>query len=291
MRTLSKPLLTAIGLCLLSASAPSMASADEAAADAWLATAREAAQANEHTKSIRAFEHAMREDPAKRPEILREYADQLTYGGRGNDAVPLYREVLDTPGISAGETTSARRGLALALSWTDQQLPSLREYQALVAANPRLLNYARGGGLLVVQYQQYPFVRGGHPPYPLEIDRPHDRVTDETAPVRLLEPEHPVFNVPNRLDAGDWEGWVQERGLYFAGTWDDAYRPLVAMADPGGEEQRGALLVARLGEGHYVYTGLAFFRQLPAGVTGAYRLFANLLGLGTGGGGDSGAAR
>jgi len=148
MRTLSKPLLTAIGLCLLSASAPSMASAEEAAADAWLATAREAAQANEHTKSIRAFEHAMREDPSKRPEILREYADQLTYGGRGNDAVPLYREVLDTPGISARETTSARRGLALALSWTDQQLPSLREYQALVAANPADLDALRSVGRL-----------------------------------------------------------------------------------------------------------------------------------------------
>jgi len=75
---------------------------------------------------------------------------------------------------------------------------------------------------------------------------------------------------------------VQERGLYFAGTWDDAYQPLLAMADPGGDEERGAFLVARYGEGWYVYTGLAFFRQLPAGVPGAYRLFANLLALGRG---------
>ncbi len=151
---------------------------------------------------------------------------------------------------------------------------------SLAAANQRLLDYVRGGGLLVVQYQQYQFAGGGYAPFPLDIARPHDRVTDETAAVRLLEPEHPVFQSPNRLELSDWDDWVQERGLYFAGTWDDAYQPLLAMADPGGEELRGSLLVASLGEGHYVYTGLAFFRQLPAGVTGAYRLFANLLALG-----------
>ncbi len=151
---------------------------------------------------------------------------------------------------------------------------------ALLRTNSLLLDYARAGGLLIVQYQQYQFTRGGFAPFPLEIRRPHDRVTDETAPVRLLEPEHAVFTTPNRLGEADWQGWVQERGLYMAGTWDDAYRPLLAMADPGGEEQQGALLIARLGDGHYVYSGLAFFRQLPAGVTGAYRLFANLLALG-----------
>lgn len=150
---------------------------------------------------------------------------------------------------------------------------------ALLRTSSQLLDYARAGGLLIVQYQQYQFTRGGYAPFPLEIRRPHDRVTDETAPVTLLEPEHPVFTTPNRLGDADWQGWVQERGLYMAGTWDDTYRPLLAMADPGGEEKRGALLVARLGKGHYVYTGLALFRQLPAGVTGAYRLFANLLAL------------
>ncbi len=151
-----------------------------------------------------------------------------------------------------------------------------------------LLDYARGGGLLIVLYQQYQFVRGGYAPFPLDIHRPHDRVTDETAPVRLLEPEHAVFTTPNRLGEADWQGWVQERSLYMAGTWDDAYRPLLTMSDPGGVEKQGALLVASLGKGHYVYTGLAFFRQLPAGVTGAYRLFANLLALGENGqAGDS----
>lgn len=150
---------------------------------------------------------------------------------------------------------------------------------ALARANPRLLDYARAGGLLLVQYQQYQFIEGKYAPLPLEIGRPHDRVTDETAPVRLLDPAHPVWSVPNRIVPSDWDGWVQERGLYFAKTWDPAYQPLLALADSGGPELQGGLLVAPLGKGTYVYTGLAFFRQLPAGVPGAYRLFANLLAL------------
>jgi LmbE family N-acetylglucosaminyl deacetylase len=150
---------------------------------------------------------------------------------------------------------------------------------ALPRANPRLLDYVRGGGLMIVQYQQYPFVEGGFAPYKLEIARPHDRVTDENAPVTPLDPANPVFNAPNKIGEADWKGWVQERGLYFAHSWDPAYRPLLAMADPGGPEQRGALLVADVGKGKYVYTGLALFRQLPAGVPGGYRLFANLLAL------------
>ncbi len=177
------------------------------------------------------------------------------------------------------------------LSSFDAIVVGSRAYEvdpALLRTSPLLLDYARAGGLVIVQYQQYQFTRGGYAPFPLEIHRPHGRVTDEAAPVTMLEPEHPAFTAPNRIGDADWQGWVQERGLYMAGTWDDAYRPLLAMADPGGEEQRGALLVARLGEGHYVYTGLAFFRQLPAGVAGAYRLFANLLALGTGDGDGSG---
>jgi len=150
---------------------------------------------------------------------------------------------------------------------------------ALVKANHRLLDYVRNGGLVIVQYQQYPFIEGKFAPFPLEIARPHDRITDETAPVTLLDPAHPVFHAPNAIGAADWDGWVQERGLYFAHTWDPAYKPLLAMADPGGPTLQGGLLVAAVGKGTYVYTGLAFFRQLPAGVPGAYRLFANLLAL------------
>lgn len=151
---------------------------------------------------------------------------------------------------------------------------------ALVRANGRMLDWVRAGGHVVVQYQQYPFIEGGFPPLPLTIARPHDRVTDETSPVTLLAPDHPAFHRPNRLAPGDWEGWPQERGLYFASTWDAAYAPLLELRDPGREPVRGGLLVARVGQGSYVYTGLSFFRALPAGVPGAFRLFFNLLDLG-----------
>ncbi|PYQ63812.1 MAG: hypothetical protein DMF54_15740 [Acidobacteria bacterium] len=168
------------------------------------------------------------------------------------------------------------------LSGYDAIVIGSRAYEtepALASSNGRILDYARNGGLVIVQYQQYQFVEGNFAPYKIEIARPHDRVTDETSPVKVLDPANPVFNRPHKISDEDWSGWVQERGLYFAHTWDPAYKPLLAMKDPDQPEQQGGLLVAKLGKGTYVYTGLAFFRQLPAGVPGAYRLFANLLGL------------
>lgn len=149
----------------------------------------------------------------------------------------------------------------------------------LAAANDRVLAFARRGGTVIVQYNKHELPRGGYAPYPLEMDRPHDRVTDPEAPVTFLAPESPVLNRPNRIDREDFRGWVQERGLYFLSEWDERYTPILAMADPGEEEHRGSLVVAAVGDGVWVYTGLAFFRQLPAGVPGAYRLFANLLSL------------
>jgi len=168
------------------------------------------------------------------------------------------------------------------LSGYDAIVVGSRAYEtdpALARSNGRILDYARAGGLVIVQYQQYQFVEGNYAPYKIEISRPHDRVTDETAPIRVLHPESPLFRTPNPITDADWSGWVQERGLYFAGKWDPAYTPMLAMNDPGQAEQQGSLLVARVGRGLYVYTGLAFFRQLPNGVPGAYRLFANLLAL------------
>lgn len=150
---------------------------------------------------------------------------------------------------------------------------------ALVRHNDRLLAYVQGGGLLLVQYQQYAFARGNFAPYTIDIGRPHDRVTDENSPVTVLVPEHRAFTAPNIIAEDDWDGWPQERGLYFGGTWDDAYAPLVEMADPGLEPVRGGILVAQYGSGTYVYTGLSFVRALPAGVPGAFRLFLNLIGL------------
>ena len=149
----------------------------------------------------------------------------------------------------------------------------------LVAANEALLDFARAGGTVVVQYNKYEFPAGGFAPYPVTIRRPHDRVTDETAAVTILAPDSPVFAEPNAIGPADFEGWVQERGLYFLGEWDQRYTPVVEMADPGEDPKRGALLVAPVGDGLYLYTGLAFFRQFPAGVPGAYRLFANLVSV------------
>ncbi len=204
---------------------------------------------------------------------------RVGYVRGASDRVPeLLREV----GVPL-ELLDERALLHADLGRYDAIVVGSRAYEsepALGRANARLLDYVRQGGLMIVQYQQYPFVEGGFAPLPLAIARPHDRVTDETAPVVPLVPDHPVFSRPNRLQADDWEGWVQERGLYFAHTWDPGYTPLLAMADPGGPELRGGLLVARVGKGTYVYTGLALFRQLPAGVPGAYRLMANLLALG-----------
>jgi LmbE family N-acetylglucosaminyl deacetylase len=181
---------------------------------------------------------------------------------------------------------------------------------ALVENNARLLSYVRGGGVLVVQYQQHRFFTGGFAPLPLTVGGPpltavpdtlhsnagtngnataadstarpvsHDRVVDEEAPVTILAPDHPVLRRPNRITERDWEGWVQERGLYFARTWDPAYQPILETHDEGEAELRGGLLIAPVGRGTYVYTGLSFFRQLPAGNPGALRLFVNLLALG-----------
>ena len=147
----------------------------------------------------------------------------------------------------------------------------------VVAANAALLDFADGGGVVVVQYNKYEYPQGGFAPYPLEMARPHDRVTDETSPVRLVDPDSPVFRQFNRIGPEDFEGWVQERGLYFLSRWDPRYSAPLALQDPGEEPKLGSLAVARVGRGLYIYTGLAFFRQFPAGVPGAYRLFANLV--------------
>jgi LmbE family N-acetylglucosaminyl deacetylase len=147
----------------------------------------------------------------------------------------------------------------------------------LVAYNERLLGFARNGGTIIAQYNKHEYALGGFAPYPVSMSRPAERVSLESAPVRVLDPESPIFNTPNRITAEDFDGWVQERGLYFLSEWDDRYAPLLAMADPEEEPKRGSLLVARVGKGLYVYTGLSFFRQFPAGVPGAYRLFANLV--------------
>jgi LmbE family N-acetylglucosaminyl deacetylase len=150
-------------------------------------------------------------------------------------------------------------------------------HRELIDNNTYLLDYARNGGTLVVQYGQYEMMRPGVMPYPITIARPHDRVTEEVAPVKVLDPSTPVLTSPNRITAEDFEGWVQERSLYMPRTFDEHYQPVLEVSDPGAPPNRGAIIVTPYGRGLYVYTTLAFFRQLPAGVSGAAKLFVNLI--------------
>ena len=157
-----------------------------------------------------------------------------------------------------------------------------RAYQAsgqLIDNNQYLLAFAKNGGTLVVQYGQYEMTRPGSMPYPITIARPHDRVTYENTPVTVLDPSARAFASPNKITQADYVGWVQERSLYMPRTFDPAYHPLLEMNDPGEPPNKGAILLAPYGKGLYVYTTLAFFRQLPAGVSGGTRLFVNLLAL------------
>jgi LmbE family N-acetylglucosaminyl deacetylase len=151
---------------------------------------------------------------------------------------------------------------------------------SLAMARKRLTDYVEAGGTYVVQYStsgQTDSLAIG--PYPFRISR--DRVSEETAPVTLLDPSNPALSYPNAIGEADFAGWVQERGLYYADSWDSAYAAPLAANDAGEPARRGGLLVARHGRGYFCYTGLSFFRQLPAGVPGAYRLFVNLVELGS----------
>jgi LmbE family N-acetylglucosaminyl deacetylase len=147
----------------------------------------------------------------------------------------------------------------------------------VAANNKKLLDFVDTGGTLVVQYNTGvgDFNSGHFTPYPAQLSRA--RVSVEEAPVDVLASEDGIFHYPNLITARDFDGWVQERGLYFMDHWDEHFKPLLACHDPGEEPQRGGLLRAQYGKGTYIYTGYAFFRQLPAGVPGAVRLFVNLL--------------
>lgn len=178
---------------------------------------------------------------------------------------------------------------------TDELLTNedLSKYQAIVTGirayniNDRLqvhynklMDYVKNGGNLIVQYNTNnrigPLV-AKIGPYPFIISR--DRVTDETAEIRIVNANHLVLNFPNKITKVDFEGWKQERGIYFATEMDKNYETIFSMNDPGEKPHEGSLIIAKYGKGNFVYTGLVFFRELPAGVPGAYRLFANLLSL------------
>lgn len=177
------------------------------------------------------------------------------------------------------------------LSHFDAIVVGIRAYELrpdVMSANHRLLDYVSRGGTLLVQYERdFAWDKLQPAPYPATEGRPipgapvqftaTDRITDENSPVRFVDAASPLLNYPNHITQDDFQGWIQERGLYFWGKWDPRYHPVLAMHDPGEQDVLGGLVWTRYGKGIYIYTGFAFFRQLPAGVPGAYRLFINLL--------------
>lgn len=167
------------------------------------------------------------------------------------------------------------------LSRYDAITVGIRAYELrpdVMASNGRLLDYVYRGGTLLVQYQRdFAWNKLLPGPFPARMPDSTSRVTNANSPVEFLAPQNPLLNSPNKITQADFKGWVQERGLYFWGAFDSKYQPVLGMNDPGEPQAKGALVYAHDGKGIYIYTGLSFFRQLPAGVPGAYRLFVNLL--------------
>ncbi|MCF0042626.1 PIG-L family deacetylase [Dyadobacter fanqingshengii] len=197
--------------------------------------------------------------------------------GAGDD-VPMALRQMDCQVTMLNET-----GLAKDLAIYDAIVVGVRAYNTegyLANYQSKLMDYVKNGGTMVVQYT----IPGGQKvkqigPYDIELGR--ERVAEEDAEMRFLLPEHPLLNYPNKITQKDFEGWIQERGLYFAQTWDKTnYQALFSANDKEETLKEGSVLYAQYGKGHYIYTGLSFFRELPAGVTGAYRLFANMISAG-----------
>ncbi len=198
--------------------------------------------------------------------------------GVGDDVAPYLRQL----GIPVTIVTPAELPVT-DLSRFSTVVVGTRAYQAhreLAAYNARLLDFAKKGGTLVVQYGQAEMMTPGILPYPIQLARTAARVTVEDVPVTVLDPRARVLNSPNRIGEADWADWVQERALYMPSTIDAHFATPLEMHDPGEAENKGAILVAPLGKGMYIYTTLALFRQLPGGVPGGPRLFVNLLSAG-----------
>jgi hypothetical protein len=151
--------------------------------------------------------------------------------------------------------------------------------EALKFKQPQLMQYVKLGGTMIVQYNtSSKLVTDQLGPYPFELGR--GRVAVEEALINIIAPEHPLLNTPNKISPKDFEDWVQERGLYFVDSWDDRYQAILSSNDPGEPALKGGLLVTQYGKGYYIYSGYSWFRELPAGVPGAYRLFTNMISIG-----------
>jgi len=218
---------------------------------------------------------------ARAQELDVKVAPNLKVGfieGAGDDfANALSRLGVNVHTIDAGELATGD------LSRYDTIVTGIRVYEVrpdVVANNGRLLDYVKNGGTLIVQYNKGEYARGNFAPYPVKMPQQgFERVTEEDAKVTILEPTHPLFNLPNKITDRDFTGWSQERGAYFLIEWDAHFKPLMACHDQGEQDKKGGEVIAEYGRGLYVYTAYAWFRQLPNGVPGAYRLIANLVSL------------
>jgi hypothetical protein len=211
---------------------------------------------------------------------VKKLGQHIGYLMGAGDAIP---ENLEAIGYTVHPLKTSELN-AEKLTSLDAVVVGIRAYNVLddlKFKNDALVNYVQEGGTLIVQYNTTG--RGNQDfstmaPYPMRLSR--DRVSEEDAAVTFLDPNHPVLNYPNLIEQADFKGWVQERGLYFPDQWDKAYSPILSMHDSGEPDRNGSLLIAPYGKGHYIYTGLSFFRELPAGVPGAFKLFANMLSIG-----------
>ncbi len=209
---------------------------------------------------------------------IQKYGQNIGYIEGAGDVVPesLQQIGYDVTTIKPEEITPDN------LKRFDAIVIGIRAYNTVEALNFKqqiLFDYVAQGGNMIVQYNTRHRVKVDKiAPYKLNLSR--DRVTNEFAEVTILEPEHPLMTSPNKITKTDFEGWTQERGLYFPNEWSNDFTPILSMNDKGEPAKKGSLLVAKHGKGYYIYTGLSFFREFPAGVPGAYRLFANMLSIG-----------
>ena len=207
-------------------------------------------------------------------------APNLTVGyvmGVG-DEVPKSLEQIGVKVVTLGENDLAKGDL----DQFDAVVIGIRATAVrddLKAYSKRLLDYAERGGNLIYQYQTQEFDAAPYGPYPYKLTARAEEVSEEDAKVTILDPANPVFNWPNKITAVDFDGWVEERGSKWMTTWDDRYKPMLECHDREQPPQRGGLMYAPYGKGTFVYAAYAFYRQLPAGVQGGYRLFANIISL------------
>ena len=211
---------------------------------------------------------------------LKKEGDNVAYIMGAGDKVPTaLRQIgYNVTLLEDGDITAAN------LKKYDAVIVGIRAYNTndrIKFQQPKLLEYVKNGGTMIVQYNtrhrlKVPSEELG--PYPFKVSR--DRVTVEEAEMRFLAPKHIVLNFPNKINQQDFDGWVQERGLYYPSEWDEKYTAIFSANDPGEDPKNGGMLVAPYGKGYYIYTGISFFREMPAGVPGAFRLFANMISIG-----------